>query len=111
MSLIKLMDILLILDNLKDMKTCLQKDFSRYKRVIGAHPPMDLLEEINSLQLFISNPDPKKAKNFIFHTLREEVKRVVNHEKIIIDIIELAIDTLDPEVFINYNYYNIIKMT
>ena len=53
--------------------------------------------------MFISNPDPKKAKNCIFSSLRDELKRVLNHEKIIIDIIELAMDTLDPEVEL-YSY-------
>eukprot|EP01034_Spumella_vulgaris_P022832 gene22832-29006_t len=102
-SLIKLMDILLILDNLKDIKTCLQKDFSRYKRVLGAHPSIEIIEELNSLQLFLSNPDPKKSKNYIFSSLRSEVKRINNHENIVIEMLELANDTLESIFYLTSN--------
>lgn len=95
LSLLKLMDVLLILDNLKDIKTCLQKDFSRYKRVVGAHPSIEILEEVTQLQTFVSNPDPKKAKNYVFLNLRDEVKRINGHENIFLDGLEYAIDALE----------------
>lgn len=99
-SLVRLMDVLLTLDCLKDLKTCLQKDFSRYKRVVGAHPSIEILEEVTQLQTFLSNPDPRKAKNYIFLSLRDEVKRVNGHENILLDGLEYAMDALERAVFV-----------
>jgi cytoplasmic FMR1 interacting protein len=100
MSLMKLMDVVLILDNLKDIKTCLQKDFSRYKRVVGAHPSIEILEEVTQLQTFLSNPDPRKAKNYVFLSMRDEVKRVSGHENVLLDGLEHAVDTLEKGYFV-----------
>ena len=99
LSLMKLMDVLLILDNLKDIKTCLQKDFSRYKRVVGPHPSIEVLEELTQLQQFLSNPDPLKAKNYVFSSVRDEVKRVNGHENVLLESIELALETLERRYF------------
>ena len=100
LSLVKLMDILLILDNLKDIKTCLQKDFSRYKRVVGAHPSIEILEEIQQLQTFVSNPDPRKSKHFVFLSLRDEIKRVNGHENVFLDCLEVVMNTLDRNLYV-----------
>lgn len=99
-SLLKLMDTILVLDNLKDIKTCLLKDFSRYKRVVGGHPSIEILEEVTQLQTFLSNPDVRKTKNYVFLSLRDEVKRVNGHENIILDALELAMDTLEKGFFV-----------
>ena len=100
LSLVKLMDVLLILDNLKDIKTCLQKDFSRYKRVVGAHPSIEILEEIQQLQVFVSNPDPRKSKNYVFLSLRDEIKRVNGHENVFLDCLEVVLATIDKGLFV-----------
>jgi cytoplasmic FMR1 interacting protein len=99
-SLLRLMDTLLILDTLKDLKTCLQKDFSRYKRVVGAHPSIEILEEVTQLQTFLSNPDPRKAKNYILLSLRDEVKRVNGHENVLLDGLEYAMDALERGLYV-----------
>ncbi|KAJ1406706.1 hypothetical protein B484DRAFT_404062 [Ochromonadaceae sp. CCMP2298] len=100
LALLQLMDTLLILDNLKDIKTCLQADFARYKRVVGAHPSIEILEEITQLQAFLSNPDPRKARNYVFLCLRDEVKRITGHENVFLDALELAQDTLQRGAFV-----------
>jgi len=100
LALVKLMDTILILDNLKDIKTCLHMDFSRYKRVVGAHPSIEILEEISQLQAFLSNPDPRKAKNYVFLSLRDEVKRVNGHENIFLDALELILSTLQNQSYV-----------
>lgn len=100
-ALMRLIDVLLILDNLKDIKACLKKDFSRYKRVVGRQPSIEVLEEMNQLQAFLSNPsDPRKAKNFVFISVRDEVKRVSGHEGVLLDGLEIAVDKLENDRFI-----------
>lgn len=94
-SLIKVLDTLVKLDNLKDIKTCLQLDFARYKRVVGANPSIEIMEEQAQLQTFLSNPDPRKSKNYIFTTLRDEVKRISGHENVLLDIIDSTMDQID----------------
>lgn len=100
LSVIKLADIMLILDTLKDIKTCFKNDFSRYKRVVGAHPSIEILEEISQLQTFYSNPDPRKATHYLFFNLRDEVKRVNGHEIIFLDILELTMKIFEKNEFV-----------
>jgi len=95
-SLIRLLDTLVVLDHLKDMKTSISQDFARYKRVSGANPPLEVLEELRALQGFLSSPDPRKLKGFILSTLREELQRVNGHEKALLDLVQLALSSLDP---------------
>lgn len=94
-SLVKLLDVLIKLDYLKDTKGSLQKDFSRYKRVVGSQPSIEVLEELSQLQSFLSSPDPRKSKGYIFTTLRDDVKRVRGHENILLTAIELAMESLE----------------
>lgn len=97
-SLLRLLDILIILDHLRDMKlSCLSTDYARYKRAAGSQSPLDISEDIASLGVFLSHSDPKNNKGFIFRHLRSELKRIGGHEKIILDTAELAADTLDAD--------------
>ena len=50
-ALLRLLDLLVKLDNLKDMKASVQSDFSRYKRAFGARISPENLEEITVLQV------------------------------------------------------------
>jgi cytoplasmic FMR1 interacting protein len=110
-SIIKLMDVILILDQLKDLKTCLQKDFSRYKRVVGQHPSIEIIEELQQLQLFLSNPEPKKAKFNVFLNVRDEVKRVNGHENVFLDALELAFAGLEKKHFVTpEELFRLIRM-
>ena len=116
-ALIKLIDLLLRIDNLKDMKAAIKNDFSRYKRAVGAlqHSSnsnsssnsssnvggsasasiAEILEEQMQVQSFINNPDPRKDKNYIFVTLREEIKRVNCHESVLTQILEHVLFLID----------------
>ena len=87
-ALIRVIDMLVKLDNLKDMKACLNNDFSRYKRAAGG-----ISDE--EFRKFLSN-----EKNFIFATLRGEVKQIIGHEDIIIEILEQATDNLENHIFV-----------
>ena len=75
-ALIRMMDVMLKLDNLKDMKACLNNDFSRYKRALGEETDDDFLK-------FMSN-----EKQVIFTTLRKEVKDISNHEDVLLEILD-----------------------
>jgi len=54
------------------------------------------MEELKTLQIFLSNPDPRKVKGFILLSLREELQRVSGHEKAVLDLVQLALASLDP---------------
>ena len=100
MSMVKLADVMLILDTLKDIKSCFKNDFSRYKRVVGSHPSIEILEEISQLQMFFSNPEPRKAKHYLFLCLRDEVRRVGGHEAVLLSLLDLALTSLDKGFYV-----------
>lgn len=104
-AIIKLIDILLKLDCLKDMKASLNNDFARFKRAIRAAandvaPRMAALESLQKeLQQFINNQDPKKAKMWIYTTLRGEIKRVIGHEEVLVEVLEQATYSLENHIY------------
>jgi cytoplasmic FMR1 interacting protein len=105
-AIIRLIDVLLKLDNLKDMKSCLNNDFTRYRRAVttlvdqgGGGVSTVLIDEQQELQPFICSLDPKKTKMWIFQTLRPDLKRIVGHEEILVEIMEQAIYNLDNGIF------------
>eukprot|EP01035_Chromulina_nebulosa_P033145 gene33145-44367_t len=76
-ALLRLLDILIVLDHLRDMKlSCLSTDYARYKRAAGSQSPLDISEDIASLGVFLSHSDPKNSKGFIFRHLMSELKRI-----------------------------------
>ena len=106
-ALIKVIDLILKLDNLKDMKASLNNDFARYKRALGAlsnNPNMSMspgmMEEQVELQNFLSNQDPRKAKQYIFLTLRDELKRIMFHEEVLTEILEQALDHMERKLYV-----------
>ena len=60
----------------------------------------ELMDELNSLQLFLNNPDPRKSKHFIYLTLREEVKKIMGHEDVLVDILGNALEYMDKNLFV-----------
>ncbi len=106
-ALIGLLDILVKLDNLKDMKVSIKNDFSRYKRAVGAQQtaggnavPAVVIEEQMLIQPFLTNPDPKKATNYIFVTLREEVKKINNHEEVLVAILDHVLFMIEKKLYV-----------
>ena len=94
-SLVRLLDVLVVLDHVKEMRTCLWKDLSRYKRVAGPHPPLDIAEDIAVLQLFLAATGTKTGA--VLQLLKQEVKRINGHEKILLDTADLAAEAVDSE--------------
>jgi len=105
-AFLEAIDLVVKLDTLKDSKSSLSNDFSRYKRSIqiqskkmSASDMTDINEEMTRLQMFLVNPDPRKAKNFIYLTLREEVKKISGHEDVLIDILEYALESNEKNLY------------
>jgi len=72
-QLIQILDLIAILDHLKDNKTSIKDDFNCYKRtfhnVQNSLSNMGMLQqEIERLQLFLS--DPRHPRRYIFHQLK-----------------------------------------
>jgi cytoplasmic FMR1 interacting protein len=100
LSLLKLLDILLKLDNLKDMKVSILADFNRLKRANGPNISIDALEEQKQLQNFLSCEDSRRAKQYIIWTLRSELKKIRGYEYVLIDLLDLSIECLDNQSYL-----------
>ena len=87
-AMIRLFDIMVKLDNLKDMKACLNNDYSRYKRASRDNSDYLILK-------FISN-----EKQIIHTALRGEVKLILGHEEVLLEIIEQALLNLNKMVYV-----------
>lgn len=61
---------------------------------------MELVEETNRIQSFLLNQDPRKARNYIWVTVRDETKRIADHESLFIACLELALQQLDDELYL-----------
>ena len=97
-AITKLMDLLQKLDNLKDIKASLTTDFSRYNRVLQVLrmdlPNGDsLAREKHKLQLFLSNF--KYSNSLILNNLRDALKRIPNHELVLIDILQQNVEFIE----------------
>jgi cytoplasmic FMR1 interacting protein len=101
--LIKLLDTLQKIDNLKDGKACLQNDFAAYKRsfhlVRADVPAADIIQEdIQQLQMFLGNPYHNKL--LVVNQLREQVKQVPKHEEVLLEMITICCNRIEKGVFV-----------
>ena len=87
-ALIRMIDVMLKMDNLKDMKACLNNDFSRYKRALGE-------DTDDEFRRFISN-----EKQVIFTNLRAEVKGITGHEEVLLEILDQVSFNLENGVHV-----------
>lgn len=102
-SIIKLLDTLFKLDNLKDMRGSMKSDFSRYKRAIGSHTNRSMtgdIEDMMKIQLFLSSQDPYKSKNFILLTLKDRLKTIQGYERVLFEIVTLLVENLEGCVYV-----------
>ena len=87
-AMIRMIDVMLKLDNLKDMKACLNNDFSRYKRALGE-------DTDDKFRKFISN-----EKQVIFNNLRDQIKQISGHEDVLFEILEQVSFNLHNAVYV-----------
>ena len=104
--IIKGIDLLLKIDYLKDSKSCFKNDFLRYKSAISMQSRKrsvtdnaELLEELTQMQVFLSHPDPRKARHFIHLTLREEIRTLTGHERLMLEFIDYCLKCLDNHIY------------
>jgi cytoplasmic FMR1 interacting protein len=95
LTLIHLFDVLVSLDQVKDSKSSVNKDFIRYKRAVASLSRLDTLEELSPLQEFLANQDIRKARNYIFMSLLESIQRINSYEIVFSDLLEFAILALE----------------
>ena len=102
---VELLDLLLLLDALKDMKTCLLNDFARYKR---AFQPIKasltdsgaLSDEIPLLQMFLSE------HNAVYSQLRAEVQRLPSHDLVLLPLLAFCCEQLERKRYIDSEEYH-----
>ncbi|GMH49960.1 hypothetical protein TrLO_g5054 [Triparma laevis f. longispina] len=100
--LIKLIDVMQRIDNLKESKACLKNDFSLYKRSFTlARAKIDTAElvgeEINQLQMFLGNP--MYPRNIIISQLNERVKGIGGCEDVLIEIMKLSCTKIEQNLY------------
>lgn len=98
-----IIDMLVTLDALKDMKACLQNDFARYKRSFAnirndIEDSDTIADNVHNLQMFLGNP--QQPHDLILSSLRSEVQKVPGFEDALLMLIEHCLDSLDRSVYL-----------
>ena len=109
LGVVQLLDVLLLLDALKDMRTCLINDFSRYKRAFtpiraALSDSESLSEEIHQLQMFLSFPS--SPHNLIYYRLREELQRLPAYDVVLCNLLSFCLEQLDKRRHIDSDEYH-----
>ena len=96
-------DLLVVLDNLKDIKACLQNDFAFYKRAFhNVKAQVDdsdrIADDVHKLQMFLA--DPRCPKSIILHKLREEVRGIHGHEQMLLTLFEYCVARVEGERYV-----------
>ncbi len=117
-TLVNALGIFIKLDHLKDVKTCYNNDFQRYKQAVNIQSKKlalsennDIVEQISRLQMFLSHPDPRRAKNLIFLTLQEEIKHVAGHESVMVDLIGYCLEAIDKGAYMKPDEFNMLVIS
>ncbi len=104
-AMVSAVDVLQMIDKLKDMKACLTNDFTRYKRALvvvrgslDAAVADELDVEQQRLQLFLNNP--KHSKNLIMLTLKRKCDSVPDSQDVLCRMLQRAVDTLAEEAYL-----------
>jgi hypothetical protein len=102
-SIIRLLDTLFKLDSMKDMRDSMKDDFLRYKRAISTHSTGTLpavLAEMMSVQLFLCDQDPLKAKNSVLLTIRDRIKQIGGYDRVLNAMLDMVISDHEDNLFV-----------
>ena len=102
-SIIRLVDTLFKLDSMKDMRDSMKDDFLRYKRAISTHSTGTLpavLAEMMSVQLFLCDQDPYKAKNCVLLTIRDRLKQIGGYDRVLNAMLDMVISDHEANLFV-----------
>ncbi len=114
-AMVSAVDVLQMIDKLKDMKACLTNDFTRYKRALAmvrgsldATVADELDLEQQRLQLFLNNP--KHSKNLIMYSLKQKCDEVSDSQDVLCRMLQRAVDTLAEEAYLLPTYkYTLLR--
>ena len=101
--IIDAIDMLVLLDALKDMRAALQNDFARYRRTFtsirGELADSDALsDEIHTLQMFLSSPS--QAHNLILAHLKADIHKVAGYEVVLSLLLNHAMDSIEGGMYL-----------
>ena len=98
-QMVQILDLICVLDHLKDNKTSIKDDFNCYKRTF--HHMQSILtntsmvqEEMESIQLFLS--DPRHPRRYIFHKLKQNL--TINCEPVLVLLIRYCMTTIETRI-------------
>ena len=97
---IQLIDVLIKLEQLKEKKAAVLQDFQRYKKALGTKLTSEENDEVNTLQHFILNPDPTRARHTIFGMMKEQIKRVNGFDELLILLVELSQRIVETDTYV-----------
>ena len=108
-AVLQMLDVLLLLDALKDMKTCVLNDFSRYKRAFtpikATLTDSELLsDEIHQLQMFLSYP--ASPHNLLYFHLKTDIQKLPAHDVTLLNLLAFACEQLDKRRYIDSDEYH-----
>jgi cytoplasmic FMR1 interacting protein len=112
-SMMKVIDLLLKLDSLKDIKASVQNDLAQYKRATQmvekqlSNSNM-VKESIHKLQMFLASP--MHPQSFIFHDLKETLQRIKGHDEVFAALLSFCLESLQQGKYATPNEkYRLIR--
>lgn len=103
-ALVRAIDLVTSLDYLKDTKTCIKDDFTRYKRAfstidqeVADRAAVD--QEIKRLQSFLSDPRYPNGR-FIFQNLMVGMRKIQNHEPALVALINYCVRSVEKQMYL-----------
>ena len=94
---LRLLDVLFVIDNMKDLRTSYKIDFTRFK---PAFVRLGLsIEDLTEMQAFLCNQDPKKACNYILWTVRESMIKIKGSDRVLSAMLNQVLDQIDQRIY------------
>lgn len=97
-SLISLMDVLFILDNLKHLKKNTMIDFAKYKQLLGNNISLNDTDELKDLEKFFNNQ--KYGHQYCIQSLKNKLKKIRGNESILVEILQFSIASIEKKQFV-----------
>ena len=88
-TLIRMLDVFVKLENLKDIKSSLSLDYAHYRRALGGGQTFDRTHTFLVTE-----------KEAIFKNLRTEVKNIAGHEEVLLEILNQLLFNVENSVFV-----------
>ena len=101
-SIMRLLDVMFKLDNMKDMRSVLKDDFFRYEKTLETRSDCidpSLLRDMAEVKLFLTGKDAQKSTNYILLTIRDRLKPILSYEKVIGNILDLSLSNFETGLF------------